>query len=752
MFNREKSEKIVRGMLLAVFFLPLLITPGVLFPYQYGKVIIFEVIIGILFAWVIYRANWSLFQITPIFVSYVAFLVVRFFTGVIGDNPEKSFWGDHIRMTGTFTFLFIFLFFLLLRRAFSGLKDELKLLRIVAFGGLIGSIEAIAQRFTSFGADVLGKSKVWLFGSFGNPSYFAGYLVLVIFFSVLLVSREREAKTKIFWALICFGEIVVLIATSSRGAIVGLLLGAITSGLVLLIHSKKSTVRAAGMATIILPIILLVGSLIIYFGPGRKSALGTLMGSLLRSGTAETRIINWKIALDGFKAKPFFGWGPENYEIIFSRFYRPEILAYSYDETWSDRPHNTMLEVGASSGIFGIISYLALFLVPLWVMLKQKKDIFGSGEVALYSGMLVAFWGQGFFLFDTFSALILFAAALALIDMRYAQNNANPRMNANDANRRILRTTGSMAIIGLVIWGALLPVKASYLAARSEKDVAKKDYVNFEKDFIGALNSFTPHHDDLAKILGDDVLKGDAIGVIPKSVVIAVLPKIVTYLEDAANNHSNVYPLVFRSAQIFSLAGEYIDPEYFKKSEAMFDKAQMLSPERQTTSIMRVEMNLARGHLFEAARLAKEFVEANPSLAAGHWFYGLVLAASGDGDGAEEQFDLAWKKGYLFGASTVAGAIKKTNHILDFYASRGKFEKMVPILEKSIANGYSRADYPAVDSLMADYNMRLGAVYATLGRFSDARAAVLKTISLDPSRRRDVEEFIGAIEELSNRQ
>lgn len=748
MFNREKSEKIIRGALLAVFFLPLIITPGVLFPYQYGKVIIFEVVVGVLAAGILFFDSRPWPKVTPIFIVYVAFLVVRFFTGVIGDNPEKSFWGDHIRMTGTFTFLFIFIFFLLLRRAFSGIKDELKLLRIVAFGGLIGSLEAVAQRFTSLGALVFGKSKVWLFGSFGNPSYFAGYLVLVIFFSVLLVSREREAKTKIFWALICFGEIVVLIATSSRGAIVGLLLGAITAGLVLLIHSKKSIVRTAGMVTIILPIILLVGSLAIYFGPGRKSALGTVMGSLLRSGTAESRIINWRIALDGFKAKPLFGWGPENYEIIFSKFYRPEILAYSYDETWSDRPHNTMLEVAASSGILGLVSYLALFAVPLLVMLRRKKDAFGSSEAALYSGMLAAFWGQGFFLFDTFSALILFAAGLALIDVRFL-NGSPVGANVSTRSHGALKKAGAILIAGFVIWGALLPVKASYLAARSEKGVAKKDYVNFEKDFIGALNSFTPHHDDLAKILGDDVLKGDAIGVIPKSVVIAVLPQIVTYLEAAANAHSNVYPLVFRSAQIFSLAGEYIDPEYFKKSEAMFDRAQALSPERQTTAIMRVEMELARGNLSEAARRAQDFVAANPSLAAGHWFYGLVLAASGDGDGAEEQFDLAWRKGYLFGASTVQGAIKKTDHILDFYASRGKFEKMVPILEKSIGNGYSRADYPAVDILMADYHMRLGAVYATLGRFADARASVLKTISLDPSRRADVEEFIGALEDLS---
>lgn len=736
-------DKISQIALISVFFLPLIITPGVLFPYQYGKVVIFEAVVGILFALVLYSTKWSLFKATPIFISYAVFLAVRFFTGIIGDNPEKSFWGDHIRMTGTFTLLLVFMFFLLLRHFFSGAKSELKLLRAISISGVISIILAVTQRYTAFGGAIFGSSGAWLFGSFGNPSYFASFLVLIIFFTGALVLRENKLKIKLFWASVGFAELAVLMATSSRGAIVGLLLGAMIGGIALLVRSKNRIVRGAGIIGIGMPVILLASSLFIYFVLGRNSAPGEVLGSLLRSGTAESRLINWKIALDGFSAKPFFGWGPENYEILFSKFYRPELVMHSYAETWSDRPHNILFEIATGSGVIGLVSYLVFLATPLWILLFRKMDSTLNGEIALFAGAIAAFLGQGLFLFDTFGALILFAAILALIDMRYAQNNANPRMNANDANMRIRAPVlSAVAILGFVIFGTVLPVKASIFAARSQRDIARRDYAGFKNNFLSALNSKTPHHDDLAKILGDDILKGDASAALPPEVIKSVLIPLAEYLEASANSHPNVYALVFRSAEVFALAGEYIDPEYFKKSEVMFERAEALSPRRQTTAMMRVQMELTRGNNGEARRRIVSLIETDPDFSEARWLYGLVLIAAGEASAAEEQFDLFFsRRGRGVDSPTTIGIFKKTNFILDFYASRGSFDKMVPILESFVGT------YPNV----ADQHMRLAAVYATLGRFSEARVEALKTVSLDPSRKKDVEEFISAIEEISNR-
>ena len=38
-------------------------------------------------------------------------------------------------------------------------------------------------------------------------------------------------------------------------------------------------------------------------------------------GTIYGRIVIWKIAWQGFLERPLLGWGPENYSIVFSKYY-----------------------------------------------------------------------------------------------------------------------------------------------------------------------------------------------------------------------------------------------------------------------------------------------------------------------------------------------------------------------------------------------------------------------------------------------
>ncbi len=744
--NQTKSDKWISYLLLAALFLPLIYTPGVLFPYQYGKALLFEVFIGMAAAiWLVY-ARKEKFLFSPVFWAFAAFLAIRFIAGFLGGNPEKSFWGDHIRMTGNFTYLFFFLFFILLRETFGGEKRERLLLKIVAISGAIGAVLAIWQRYTSAGERIFGGSGDWLFGSFGNPSYLAGYLLLVIFFTALFLRRENDKKKKIFWAAILCGEIVLLVATSTRGAIVGLLVGIIAAGVTLLIISRSRLWRGIGAAGIILPIVIIAGSLFIYFGPGRESAPGRLLGSLLRANTAETRLINWAIAVDGFKAKPVFGWGPENYEDIFSKFYRTELINYSWVETWSDRPHNIALEVASGSGILGLASYLLLFFIPLLVMVRAvRRGRAPVAEAALGAGGMAAFFTQGFFFFDTFSTLLLFSALLAFIDLRFGRGRESAADSAvpEKSFSRTAQKAFAGVILAAVFFGAILPVRASHYADRTAEDLAVRDYAQFEKDFSLAINSWTPHQDDIAKIFADDVLKGDASGLIPREIVKAVLPELAEYLQKRSDAHPQVYALALRSAQIYELAGEYINQEYFEKSEQMFKRAESISPLRQTGIVSRALMETARGNYAEAARLSGILLELSPNFAEAYFVRGIALAAAGDNDGAEKIFDgLIARSTSLVQASSKSVILRRNNFVLDFYASRKKYEKMVPLLEALIKEQFPN---------MAELHMRLAAVYAMLGRFDDARAEAMKTISLDPARRADVEEFIGALEDI-NRQ
>lgn len=741
--SQLKLDGLLRVALIAAFFLPLIYTPGVLYPYQYGKVLLFEAIIGLAFAAALFLKKDFAVRKSPIFWALLIFLAVRLITGFAGDNPEKSFWGDHIRMTGTVLFLFLFFFFLLVRKLFGEKEGERKLLKIVCVSGALGALLGLVQHFTNIGRRVLGGSDEWLFGSFGNPSYFAGYLVLIIFFTALLIARESVNKKRIIWGAIVLAEVIMLFATSARGAIVGLLLGVAVFGLVLIILSGRPMLRAAGTAGVILPVVFLVSSLLIYFGPGRESAPGRVLGSLLRAGTAETRLINWRIALDGWRAKPIFGWGPENYEIIFSKFYRPELIKYSYGETWSDRPHNIVLEIADGSGVVGLLAFAALLGIPIWVLLRRKFPTSNSSilfqlpaiERAILAGGIAAYFGQALFLFDTFSTLLLLATLLAIID----------RSNMTNETYRFYqmpRIVDKLLAVGLgvfILFGVVLPTRASHYAERVEYDILSRNFVQLEKDFRRALAAPTPHHDDIAKILADDIIKGDAAGRVPKEVTVSLLPDITAYLERAANNHQNVFGLTVRSAQLFSLAGEYIDPAYFKKSEEMFDLVQALSPHRQTALISRAQMEIARGNYDKAVDISRALLDTSADFSDAYWLHGLALVAAGREEQAEEVFDKMVLHGrFNFAASNSEALLRKTSLVLDFYANRGKFDKMVSTLE------WLSLSYPKYIPV----HMRLAGVYASLGKFEEARAEALKIIFLDPHKRQEIEEFIEAIDVL----
>lgn len=745
-----RANKIINFALKAAFFLPLLYTPGVLFPYQYGKVLLFEILVGVAMAvWLAYERKGK-FSFSPVFWVFAVFLAVRLITGFLGDNPEKSFWGDHIRMTGNFTYLFFFLFFILLRENFKGDKKESSLLGLIAVTGVLGAFLAIFQRYSPAGERIFGGSGDWLYGSFGNPAYFASYLLLVIFFTALFAWRQPERNKKIFWFAIILGEVILLVATSTRGAILGLFAGIIASGIVILVASRSAVRRGLGIAAIVLPILAVLGAFFIYFGPGRESAPGRVLGSLLRVNSAETRIINWSIALKGFVAKPIFGWGPENYEIVFSKFYRLELINYTWAETWSDRPHNIVLEIAAGSGILGVFSYLLLFAVPLFITFrKARSDKVPIFEAALCAGGMIAFLIQGFFFFDTFSALLLFSSLLAFMDLRFVNKNIeNIQIGANNTNRAsFLHKFLSAGILFLILWGAILPVRASHYADRTAEDLIRKDYAQFKKDFNLAINSWTPHKDDIAKIFADDILKGDASGDIPREVVKEVLPDFSVYLRSRSDAHKQVYALSLRSGQIYSLAGEYLGPEYFKDAEEMFKRAEETSPLRQTGIISMALMETARGNYARAAELTGTLLETSPKYAETYLLHGTALYALGDHDGAEKMFDRllelsAVSRGGLVQGSSKASTWRRNYFVLDFYASRGRIEKMAPILE-SMVKDPSFKFYP-------EPHLRLAGVYAALGRWEEARSEGLKVISLDPSRRADVEELIGAVEDLSS--
>lgn len=82
------------------------------------------------------------------------------------------------------------------------------------------------------------------------------------------------------------------------------------------------------------------------------------------------RLVTWSAAWDGFKLKPWLGWGPGNY-IMLAALLRNPVWDEAYGATTQDHAHNLFLEAGATGGILGLIG-LACLLAYCWKIEDRK--------------------------------------------------------------------------------------------------------------------------------------------------------------------------------------------------------------------------------------------------------------------------------------------------------------------------------------------------------------------------------------------
>ncbi len=127
--------------------------------------------------------------------------------------------------------------------------------------------------------------------------------------------------------------------------------------------------------------------------------------------------MTWKIAWTAWLAKPIFGWGHEAFYAAFNKFYNPEFIKFSFAETWFDKSHNIFLDLLSMTGVLGLVSYLALFIMGFLALARLGK----SGEVhktllPLYISFVAVYFVSNFFEFDTPSSLLGIFFVFALIN------------------------------------------------------------------------------------------------------------------------------------------------------------------------------------------------------------------------------------------------------------------------------------------------------------------------------------------------
>ncbi len=269
----------------------------------------------------------------------------------------------------------------------------------------------------------------------------AGASVLVVALLLLTASLSIYATSRRAIWYIRFGEPIVyslsilflgiiLVYTATRGAILGLLGGALlTALLVVLFERENKTARRVGIAALV-GVVMVVGAFFVLKDSTvvrDHPVLSRLASISLSEGTPRFTI--WNIGWQGFLERPILGWGQENFNYSFNTHYHPRMYG---QEQWFDRAHNIFFDWLTAGGVLGILSYLSLYGAALWLIWKRdfKKgwlsrlmgkihsvpdNSFSVTERALLTGLLAAYLFQNMFVFDNIVTYILFFTILAYI-------------------------------------------------------------------------------------------------------------------------------------------------------------------------------------------------------------------------------------------------------------------------------------------------------------------------------------------------
>lgn len=413
---------IVLGLFLFPF-IPLFVASSLFFPYITGKAFAFRIIVEIIVAaWLLLAAldREQLPRRSPILWAVLGLVAISSLAAIFGANPYRSFWSNFERMEGLITYLHLLGYFLVL---ISVLKSEKLwgwfLNLSLAVSVIVGSL-ALNQWLAKAGAGGFRAD-----ATFGNPIYLAVYALVHFFLALFVLVRSSGRWPRIIYGALALFEIGVIYLTATRSAMLGLVGGVLLATILVALFEREHRGLRRWAIGFSLAVLLVVGG----FWLAKDSAviqnnpvLSRLANISLRDNTTRHRLIVWGMGWQGVKERPLLGWGAENFNLVFNRYYDPALYGA---ESWFDRSHNILIDWLAHAGLLGLLAYLGLFAAALRALWRQRS--WSLLEKSILVGLFTAYFIHNLFVFDNLISYLLFFALLAYLHVSSTDQTVEKR-------------------------------------------------------------------------------------------------------------------------------------------------------------------------------------------------------------------------------------------------------------------------------------------------------------------------------------
>lgn len=422
---------IVKIGLWAIPFLPLYVSSSMLFPFITGKNFSFRILVEFIFVfWVFLALVRSEFRprLTQLFKAATIFIVILFLADLFSPNPYRAFFSNYERMEGFMMLSHLYLYFVMLTSVFRTKRDWLIFFHSTLVASLIVSYIALTQRL-GYRISLQGGFRVD--STIGNPTYLAAYLVFHIWLLFILLYQFWKK----WWLLALYGvalifELIIIYFTATRGATLALAGALIFLSIASVVFWKKMFPAIPRMRQWVGAVLFTVAAIPFIFWFARDSefvrsspVLSRLTSYSFQERTIQSRFMIWRMSSKAVLERPIFGWGQENYYLVFQKYFDPRLYQ---QEPWFDRSHNIVFDWLIHAGFAGLLSYLSLIGVSLWLIFRSlQKGIIAPFEGLIISALFLTYFLQNVFVFDNLNTYLLFFAFLAYTEVLTAPRQAD---------------------------------------------------------------------------------------------------------------------------------------------------------------------------------------------------------------------------------------------------------------------------------------------------------------------------------------
>lgn len=422
-------------------------------------------------------------------VPVIAYLAANVTATIFAADQSLALYGTHVRMLGLGTtadlVLVYFSVVLLVRtrpEAFALVASTLAASVVVLGYEVVQWAGKDPFEWTS-------NSAARPFSTLGNATVLAQYctvLALVAAACALLINGLHIAVRAV---MLLYSVVLVLgsAVTGSRSALLGLGAGSV----VLLFLVWRSNPSRRARVTTLLGTACAVGVLaaVLLFSPLGARVSASLENLAIADDDDElarlepsvvARLALFELGLNMVRERPILGYGPDNFVVGVPR-YRPEAAPSEVRQSLATSAHSWIMQVATSTGIVGLVLYVAIFGVALTLALRVSlRPVAFVGLVAL-----CAFLGTGLTTVSEIGTEWLFWASVGAVAASTGRPVAPPERAARTrsrVNRPSSRTPNvmSIALIVVAIFAAASGVRAleasrmareAQLSAGSEQSV-----------------------------------------------------------------------------------------------------------------------------------------------------------------------------------------------------------------------------------------------------------------------------------------